>query len=108
VSELIERAGGEDVFSGKRSEPRAADRVVSPAQVLAAAPEIIFASWCGKPVSVAEIAARPGWDALPAIWHGRVFELASADILQPGFGVLRGYEEIKRRIAAMPAPCVAC
>jgi iron complex transport system substrate-binding protein len=98
VSELIERAGGEDVFSALRSQRRAPDRVVSSEQVLAARPEIIFASWCGKPVSMKAITSRKGWESLPAIQHDHLYELNSAKILQPGFGIVQGYEEFKSRV----------
>jgi iron complex transport system substrate-binding protein len=98
VSELIERAGGEDIFSTLRSQTRAPDRVVTSEQVLGANPEIIFASWCGKPVSIESIATRMGWSSLSAVQGRHIYELSGADILQPGFGLLRGYEEIKGRL----------
>ncbi len=99
VSELIERAGGEDIFSALRDQRGAPARVVSSEQVLAARPEIIFASWCGKSVSVEAIIGRQGWGTFyPAIQHRRVYELNSARILQPGFGMVKGYEELKSRI----------
>jgi iron complex transport system substrate-binding protein len=71
---------------------------VTSEQVVAMRPEIIFASWCGKPVSVEGIISRPGWNNLPAIQQGRVYELKSAAILQPGFGLVQGYDEIKSRL----------
>jgi len=98
VSELIERAGGEDVFASMRSRGRAPDRVVMPEQVMAAAPEFIFASWCGKPVSIEAIRRRPGWGQLPAVKHSHIYEIPGADILQPGCGLVRGYEAIVRRL----------
>ncbi len=50
VSELIEIAGGEDVFPELRKQKAAKDRIVSPHDVIAAAPDVIVASWCGKKV----------------------------------------------------------
>lgn len=84
VSELIEIAGGEDVFAGLRGGHLAKDRIVSPEQVIAAAPEVILASWCGKKVRPEKIAARPGWEAIPAVRDGRIVEIRSPIILQPG------------------------
>jgi iron complex transport system substrate-binding protein len=52
--------------------------------VIAAAPEVILASWCGKKVRPEQIAARPGWGAVPAVQHGRIHEIRSPLILQPG------------------------
>jgi iron complex transport system substrate-binding protein len=98
VSELIERAGGTDVFAEFRTRRAASDRVVSPAQVRAANPEIILASWCGKPMDAATIATRPGWNTVAAVHTNRIHEIPGADILQPGFGLTRGYEQLKRHI----------
>lgn len=84
VSELIGVAGGEDVFPERSWGRGAVDRQVVAEEVVARAPDVILASWCGKPVDVASIAARPGWEALPAVRHGRIHEVASAIILQPG------------------------
>lgn len=84
VSELIDIAGGQDVFAQLRTQQGAKARILDPAQVIAAAPEVILASWCGKKVRPARIAARPGWDAVPAVANGRIIEIKSPLILQPG------------------------
>jgi iron complex transport system substrate-binding protein len=105
VSELIERAGGEDVFAELRSGRSASERVVTPEQVCRADPEFIFASWCGRPVQKPEIAARPGWQELTALRSGRVHEISGEDILQPGFRLVYGYERIKECLGtAVPVP----
>jgi iron complex transport system substrate-binding protein len=84
VSELIGIAGGRDVFAGLATKPKAKDRIVSSAQVIRAAPDVILASWCGKKVRPDKIAARPGWDSIPAVQNGRIVEIKSPLILQPG------------------------
>ncbi len=84
VSELIEIAGGIDVFPELRHQQAAKDRIVTPDAVVVAAPDVIVASWCGKKVVPATIAARPGWDAIPAVRAGRIVEIKSPLILQPG------------------------
>jgi len=84
VSELIEIAGGDDVFAELRTRKSAKDRIVAPSDVVAAAPDIILASWCGKKVVPRKIRERPGWDAIPAVRNGRVIEIKSPLILQPG------------------------
>ena len=101
VSELIERAGGEDIFPELRAKRSAPERVVSPEQVLHANPDIILASWCGKPVKAAAIASRPGWKDLAAVRQGRICDIASADILQPGWRLIHGYERLKSIIRPM-------
>lgn len=84
VEELVEIAGGQPVFPELRHARLAKDRIVSSEQVIAAAPEVIVGSWCGKPVRTARIAARPGWHAIPAVRNGRIHEVKSTYILQPG------------------------
>jgi hypothetical protein len=60
VSELIEIAGGEEVFPELRKQRAAKDRIVSPQDVIAAAPDVIFASWCGKKVVPTRLGCDPG------------------------------------------------
>ena len=84
VDELVEIAGGEPVFPELRRGRLAKDRIVTSDQVIAAAPDVIIGSWCGKPVRPEKIAARPGWDRIPAVKEGHLFEIKSAYILQPG------------------------
>lgn len=84
VSELIEAAGGVDCFAHLRHEQAAKDRIIAPEAVIAAAPDVIVASWCGKKVRPDRIAARPGWSAIPAVRAGRIHEIKSPLILQPG------------------------
>ncbi|MEM6888116.1 MAG: cobalamin-binding protein [Pseudomonadota bacterium] len=84
VSELIHVAGGQDVFPDLAYQAAAKDRFVSSEQVIAASPDVILASWCGKKVRPEKIAARPGWKAVPAVRSGRITEIKSPLILQPG------------------------
>ena len=97
VSELIEIAGGRDVFAGLAEQKSASDRIVTSGQVIAAAPDIILASWCGKKVRVEKIAARPGWQDIPAVKNNQIAEIKSAIILQPGPAALSdGLEAIRK------------
>jgi iron complex transport system substrate-binding protein len=84
VSELIEAAGGIEVFPALAERKNAKDRIVSPQEVIAAAPDIIVGSWCGKKFVPAKVAARAGFDAIPAVRSGRLREIKSSLILQPG------------------------
>ena len=97
VSELIEIAGGRDVFAGLAEQKSASDRIVTSGQVIAAAPDIILASWCGKKVRVEKIVARPGWQDIPAVKNNQIAEIKSAIILQPGPAALSdGLEAIRK------------
>jgi iron complex transport system substrate-binding protein len=84
VSELVEIAGGDDVFAHMGRPSLARDRVVSPEAVIAAQPDVILASWCGRKVVKDRIRNRPGWERIPAIRTDRIVEIKSALILQPG------------------------
>ncbi len=84
VSELIEIAGGVDVFAGLGTRAAASDRIVTAQAVAEAAPDIILASWCGKKVVPEKIKMRPGFAGIPAVRNGRIVEIKSPLILQPG------------------------
>lgn len=100
VEELVEIAGGQPVFPELCGRSKAMDRVVSGEQVIARNPDVIFASWCGKKVDVASIAARPGWAAIQAVHSNRIYEIDSTIILQPGPAALTdGVREIHRILA---------
>ena len=83
-SELVGIAGGKDVFPELSAKKSATERIVAPEAVIAAAPDVILASWCGKKVVPDKIRRRPGWDAIPAVRNGRIVEIKSTIILQPG------------------------
>lgn len=100
VSELIEIAGGLDIFPEKRTEAAARDRIVSVDDVAARAPEIILASWCGKKVRPETIRTRPGWEHVPAVASGDIYEIKSPLILQPGPAALTdGLDAIRAALA---------
>jgi iron complex transport system substrate-binding protein len=103
VSEVIEIAGGRDVFAELRVRGDARGRVVTPGQVIERDPEIILASWCGKPVDAAAIASRPGWNRISAIRAGEVHEVSGEDILSPGPSLLVGLRRIHEIIQTFQA-----
>ena len=84
TEELIEIAGGDPIFPELANAGLAKDRIVTSEQVIARAPEVIIGSWCGKPVRKERIAARPGWQDVPAVRDGHIYEVKSTYILQPG------------------------
>jgi len=101
VEELVEIAGGEPVFPELRDAKLAKDRIVDPDDVARRAPDVIVASWCGKAVRSERIRARPGWDQLPAVRLGRIHEIKSALILQPGPAALTdGLTQLHKVISA--------
>jgi iron complex transport system substrate-binding protein len=84
VSELVEVAGGTDIFPARAAGKSATERIVSPADVIGAAPDIIIGSWCGKKFAPTRVAARAGFAAIPAVRNGWLREVKSPLILQPG------------------------
>ncbi|HEX2555428.1 MAG TPA: cobalamin-binding protein [Microvirga sp.] len=101
VSELIEIAGGTDVFADRAGAPDARGRFVTAGEVIAARPEIVVGSWCGKRFVPAQVAGRPGFDAVPAVRDGALHEIKSPLILQPGPAALTdGLAALQAIIAA--------
>ena len=85
VSELVTLAGGDDVFPELAVQPMGKDRIIASGQTIVdRAPDIIVGSWCGKKFRPEKVAARAGWHDVPAVRTGQIFEIKSADILQPG------------------------
>ena len=97
VSELIEAAGGIEVFPQLAANKNAKDRIVSADAVIAAAPDIIIGSWCGKKFVPAKVKARAGFAAIPAVRDNELHEIKSALILQPGPAALTdGLDQLVR------------
>lgn len=89
VAELIGIAGGEDVFPELADKVLAKDRILAdPTEVVRRHPDIVIGSWCGKKFRPEQVAARPGWEAMPAVRDGELHEVKSPLILQPGPGAL--------------------
>ncbi len=85
VSELVGVAGGDDCFSELATQPLGKDRIIATGDAIVARnPDIVIGSWCGKKFRPEKVAARPGWQDVAAVRHGQLFEIKSADILQPG------------------------
>ena len=100
VSELVEAAGGIDVFSELSTRKNAKDRIVTPEAVIAAKPDIIIGSWCGKKFVPGKLAARPGFAQVPAVATGSLHEIKSTVILQPGPAALTdGLDALSRIVS---------
>jgi iron complex transport system substrate-binding protein len=85
VSELMGIAGGDDCFPELALQPMGKDRIIADgAEIVRRNPDIIIGSWCGKKFRPEKVAARPGWQDVTAVKTGQLFEIKSADILQPG------------------------
>jgi iron complex transport system substrate-binding protein len=99
ISELLELAGGEDIFRELRHSQDREGRIVSPAEVARREPEVILGSWSGRKADLERIRLRPGWERVPAVRRGKVFGIESSLIQPPGLtalteGVARLHEVI--------------
>jgi iron complex transport system substrate-binding protein len=107
VEELVEIAGGDPVFPHLRQAKLGKDRILTSEAVIAANPDVIVGSWCGKPVRKERIAARPGWDQIAAVRNGHIYEVKSTYILQPGPASLtEGVRQVHEILARVVAPIV--
>lgn len=103
VSELIAVAGGRPLFAERSRRAASKHRVVSDRAILTADPEVVLASWCGKPFNGEAFASRPGYAAMSAVRRGRVHEVDSNLILQPGPACLTdGLDELSRLLRQSP------
>lgn len=101
VAELVRIAGGDDVFPELAEKSLARDRILAdPAEVIRRAPDIVIGSWCGKRFRADKVAARAGWEAIPAVRDGELHEVKSPIILQPGPAALFDGLDALHRIVA--------
>jgi iron complex transport system substrate-binding protein len=85
VSQLLGIAGGDDCFSELAIQSLGKDRIIADGlEIVRRNPDIVIGSWCGKKFRPEKVAARVGWQDLNAVKAGQLFEIKSADILQPG------------------------
>lgn len=102
VSELMGIAGGDDCFPELATQSLGKNRIIADgAEIVRRNPDIIIGSWCGKKFRPEKVAARAGWENVSAVKHRQLFEIKSADILQPGPAALTdGAAQLHRIIAA--------
>jgi iron complex transport system substrate-binding protein len=99
VSELIEIAGGVDIFKELQGRKSAQERVVDQQEVIRRIPDIIIGSWCGKKFKKNEVIKRIGWEEINAVKNNNLFEINSTIILQPGPAALTdGLDELREII----------
>ncbi len=103
VSELVEIAGGEDIFPELAKESLGKNRIIAdPTEVIRRQPDIIIGSWCGKKFRAEHVREREGWDAIPAVKNNQIHEIKSPIILQPGPAALTdGLEKLYSLISTV-------
>ena len=105
VSQLLGIAGGDDCFPELAVMAMGKDRIIASGDdIVRRNPDIIIGSWCGKKFRAAKVAARKGWDQVNAVRDEQLFEIKSADILQPGpVALTDGVEQLHRIVMAWGA-----
>ena len=99
VSELIGIAGGDDCFPELAKMPMGKDRIIADGQeIVGRDPDIILGSWCGRKFRPDHVRARAGWEHVSAVKSDQLFEIKSADILQPGPAALTDGVELIHQI----------
>lgn len=100
VSELIGIAGGDDCFPELAAKAMGKDRIIADGgEIVRRNPDIIFGSWCGRKFRPDHVRARSGWENVNAVRNDQLFEIKSAEILQPGPAALTdGVEQLHRLI----------
>ena len=105
VSELVEIAGGVDIFADRRHQGAARDRILTAEEVVAREPDLIIGSWCGKKFRPDRVAARTGFGQIAAVRHQHLYEIKSSLILQPGPAALTdGLAALQKIIEQWAAP----
>ena len=96
VSELIEIAGGIDIYAEKAKHHGAKERIIAdPMDIVDRAPDIVIGSWCGKRFHPHKVQEREGWENVPAVLNNEIYEIKSPVILQPGPAALtEGLDQI--------------
>lgn len=97
VGELIEIAGGQNIFADRATGKASSERHTTLSEVIEQSPEIFIGCWCGEPLDRASVESRPGFSSIPAIRDGHIYEMDPAIILQPGPACLTdGLDELCR------------
>ena len=107
VSQLTGIAGGDDCFPELAKMPMGKDRIIAHGgEIVRRNPDIIVGSWCGKKFRPEKVAARAGWEGVNAVKNRQLFEIKSADILQPGPAALTdGVTQLHRIVMEWSATC---
>lgn len=100
VSDLIELAGGQDVFRERSIQgKKAQERVITSADIIQADPELILAAWCGKPFIRSQLLARSQYAGISAVRQDQIYEINS-QILQCGPLLVQSARELYEHIKA--------
>lgn len=94
IGQLIELAGGRNIFAELRDEfPQ-----VSAEAVIARAPDVIMGPELmrARSLSLERLRARSGWEAVPAVRSGKLHILPDSAVARPGPRLVDGLELIAR------------
>ena len=98
VSEIVDLAGGDDIFAELAEEQSARGRIVDVNVARERDPELVLASWCGRKFIPDRVRTRPGWQDVSAVRADRLIEVKSPDILSPGPSLVLGAQQVHNAI----------
>ena len=99
VSELVEIAGGVDIFVDRRNRGAAKDRIVMAEEVVEREPDLIIGSWVRQEVSARARFGAARLRSNTSLCSAGLYEIKSSLILQPGPAALTdGLAELERII----------
>ena len=104
VAELVELAGGEEIFPEHRGGVHARDRTTDWDTVRAREPELMLASWCGAKFHPGKVRERPGWQELACVREDRLVEITRERLLVPEASQESITDVDASLIEAVPAP----
>ncbi len=87
IDDLVQRAGGRNLFGDLRGWPR-----VAPEAVVRRDPEVILLTYPGR----RRVVSRIGWTRVAAVGRGRIHELDPDLVSRPGPRLVDGLERIAR------------
>ena len=99
IGEMIEIAGGREIFPELRAKKSATERVVDGDLVVERDPEIIVAAWCGKRVDTESIRRRAGWERTTASRRNQIHAVEDELFLSPGPALAEGIQALHSLIA---------
>ena len=106
VSELIEIAGGIDIFADRSAGKSAKERIATAEEIIARRPDIIIGSWCGKKFRPEKLAARAGFEQIPAV-RNRALRARGSMGGQKNLAGYRWFESISLQQTVSLSPAAA-
>lgn len=101
VSDLIHRAGGDDVFQAKSKSSSRHGRIVNLQQILERDPDLIISSWWGRAANSQHYRALPASEHCRAVCSGQLVAFPSKHFLRIGPGLRLGFRLLTQELGKL-------